>query len=239
MTSPPLSEWPTDPDGLAAIVADSRHPEPTRNRAFQELLPVIRFIARRVAARFSVHYRDDLLDDAAGEVWQALTRSRPEESFEAWCYGVLRHHLLDRFRKEQRERNHQRTMPQQSETPNLQEALERALDRQEPFRTPDLVALRAWPLPQRLMVLSLIGLWEKVPRDEWKAWAGEYRTATGDTLPDPFPPEELEECGDIAQRNAVLSDAMGVLRNTLSVWLYRYKGRLRELEYVRALLDKA
>jgi RNA polymerase sigma factor (sigma-70 family) len=119
------------------------------------------------------------------------------------------------------------------------EALRRALNRQSSLGAADLVALRAWPLRQRLMLLSLTGLWEKVPREEWEAWAGEYRTEQGDSLPDPFPPAELEECADLAQRNAVLSGALGVSRNTLSVWLYRCKRRLLELNYVPALLDRA
>jgi hypothetical protein len=68
MTSPPASEWPTDADGLARIAADEDRSPEDRNRACEDLLPVIRQIARRVAARFSGQYREDLLDEATGEV---------------------------------------------------------------------------------------------------------------------------------------------------------------------------
>jgi hypothetical protein len=94
-------------------------------------------------------------------------------------------------------------------------------------------------LPQRLVLLSPCGLWEKVPRGEWEAWAFEYRNNRYSSLPEPFPPEELEGCDGIPARNAVLSSAMGIPRNTVSVWLFRYKRRIRELYYVRALLDSA
>src|SRR4051812_45672394 len=106
MTSPPTGEWPTDPDGLASIAADPGQRSDDRDRAFRELMPTIRRIARRVAGRFSVPYGDDLLEEAAGEVWPALPGFRVGGSFEAWCYGVLRNHLIDRFRNEQRERTH-------------------------------------------------------------------------------------------------------------------------------------
>jgi hypothetical protein len=53
MTSSPTSEWPADADGLAGIAADPAQPPDRRDHAFQELLPVIRRVARRVAARFS------------------------------------------------------------------------------------------------------------------------------------------------------------------------------------------
>jgi hypothetical protein len=171
------------------------------------------------------------------EVWQALARSRPEKSFEAWCYGVLRHHLLDRLRTDQREQARRMNWTLRVETPDLQEALERALDQQNPLPATDLITLRGWPLPQRVMLLSWLGLWEKVPAEQWRAWVVEYRTTRDSALPDPFPPEELRGCDDKDERLAILCRALQMEGNTLSAWLRRYKRRLRELYYLRGQLD--
>jgi hypothetical protein len=105
--------------------------------------------------------------------------------------------------------------------PSLQDALERAGHR-EPFAEGDLATLRGCALPPRLAVLSVTGLWSKVPPDEWESWLAEYRADRDDALPNPFPPEELWSCEAIAERNGILSAAMRVPRNTLSVWLFRH-----------------
>ncbi len=94
MPSLPTDEWPTDADELAAIARDGSRPEVQRTRAVEELLPTIRRVARRLAARFAGHYSEDLMDEAPGYVWQALKGYEPGNSFEAWCYGVLRNYLL-------------------------------------------------------------------------------------------------------------------------------------------------
>jgi RNA polymerase sigma factor (sigma-70 family) len=239
MTSSPQGEWPTDADGLAGIASDATQPQAVRERALEELLPTIRRVARRVATRFAGPYAADLSDEAAGKVWPALKGFQSGASFEAWCYGVLRNYMVDRLRQEQRERAARARLPPVDRAPDLQQALERALDRQGRLPEADLATLRAWPLRQRLALLGLTGLWEKVAGEEWEAWVGEYRAHSEGDLPDPFPPEHLRQADDVAQRNAILSGALQVPRNTLSVWLFRYKQRLRDLHYVRGLLDNA
>jgi RNA polymerase sigma factor (sigma-70 family) len=235
---PPLpGEWPTDADRLAAIAADDGQPPELRDRACQELLPTIRRVARRLALRFAGPHVQDLLDEAAGDVWPALGSYQPGRSFEAWCYGVLRHYLIDRFRRDSRERAHRASLAVGVEVSGLQQALERALDLPGRLPPSDLATLRDWPLTVRLALLALSGLWGKVPPEEWDAWVEEHRTNREGSLPEPFPPGEMEGCDSIAERNAVLSAAMGIPRNTLSVWLYRYKRRLADLYYVRNLLD--
>ena len=52
-----------------------------------------------------------------------------------------------------------------------------------------------------------------------------------------FPPDTLTGCDQIAERNELLSAALNIKRNTLSVLLYRSKSRLLELRYVRDRLD--
>jgi RNA polymerase sigma factor (sigma-70 family) len=237
MASPPTSGWPSDADGLARIAADLDQTKDRRDRAFAGLMPTIRRVARRVAARYPGPYREDFAEEAAAEVWQALGGFQAGRPFEPWCYGVVRNHLVDRFREEQREQRHRARLASRGKAPGLQRALERALDHPAGLPQSDLATIRTWPLPQRLLVLTLSGLWEKVPAEEWEAWLEEYRAARYNDLPKPFPPVGLRDCDTIAERNAVLAAAMRAPRNTLSVWLFRYKQRLRDLQYVRGLLD--
>jgi RNA polymerase sigma factor (sigma-70 family) len=208
-----------------------------RDRAVRELLPTIRRVARRVAARFVGRCLEDLLDESPGQVWAALGGYEPGKSFEAWCYGVLRNHLLIQLRGQQRERARRRDVAVETQGVELQRALEQALDRQTSLPQADLDVVRGWPVAQRLAVLALSGLWLHVPQAEWLAWVAEYRTAVAATLPDPFPPASLGECDSLAERNAVLCEALKVPRNTLSVWLHRRKPMLRALQYVRDLLE--
>jgi RNA polymerase sigma factor (sigma-70 family) len=239
MTSPRTGEWPTDADGLAAIACDSSRPKEQRARAVEGLLPTIRRVAQRVTARFGGSYSDDLLEEAPGQVWPALAGYEPGHSFEAWSYGVLRNHLRAQLRKQRRERAHRSDVAVETQAVVLQRALERALDQETSLSEEDLAVVREWAVAQRLALLALSGLWLHVPKPEWTAWIGEYRTTHDRDLPDPFPPGSLGECSSLAERNAIICDAMKVPRNTLSVWLYRRKAMLRELRYVRDLLDNA
>jgi hypothetical protein len=122
-------------------------------------------------------------------------------------------------------------------TVGLQHALERSLDEHAPLSPEDLDLIRNWPLAHRLAVLALCGLWRRVPQSEWLAWATEYRTTRQGSLSEPFPPESLDAHDDVPGRNGVICEAMGVLRNTLSVWLCRCKPSLRTLKCVRELMD--
>jgi DNA-directed RNA polymerase specialized sigma24 family protein len=237
MTSPRTGEWPTEPDELAVIARDGSRHEEHRNRAMRELLPTIHQVALRVIVRFAGLSSDDFLDEAPGQVWPALMGYEPGNSFEAWCYGVLRNHLLAQLRQRQRERAHRSDAVLESQVIELQRALERALDSQNSLPVEDLVTVREWPVAQRLAVLALSGLWMHVPEIEWMKWLQEYRTTHDRPLPDPFPPGTLGECDSLAGRNAVLCEALKVPRNTLSVWLHRRKPMLRGLQYVRDLLD--
>src|SRR5262245_20743247 len=168
MTLPPTGDWPTEADGLASIAADPEETPERRKRALEDLLPTIRRVARRVAARFAGQYREEVQDEAEGEVWQAMSGFQRGASFAAWCYAVLRNGPVDRLRKAQHERAHREGLTATREDADLQLALERALDRQEVFLESDLAELRKWPLSQRLALLSLSGLWLKVPQAEWQ-----------------------------------------------------------------------
>jgi DNA-directed RNA polymerase specialized sigma24 family protein len=236
MTSPRAGDGPTD-DDLAAIARDSSPEEERHSRAVVGLLPTIRRVACRIATRFSGLSSDEFVEEARGLVWEGLLGYVSGNSFEAWCYGVLRNHLLARLRSQRRERAHRKEVTDEPQAAELQRGLEKALDREAPFSEADLAVIRAWPVAQRLAVLVVTGLYRHVPKAEWEAWIHEHGKIHQRDLPNPFPPDSLGEGGNLAERNAILCEAMRVSRNTLSVWLYRRKPILRELQYVRDLLD--
>ncbi len=237
MTSLPQDDWPADADELAALARDGSRAEEQRERAFSELRAVIRRVARRVAARFGGLWSEDLMDIAPGEVWLALGRYEPGNSFEAWCYGTLRNYLRNELRKRQRERVRLGKVAGGAVVVGLQRALERALDQRSSLSEPDLAVVRGWRVAQRLAMMALTGLWLHVPESVWASWLEEFGAVHKRNLPDPFPPLLLGECDGLAERNAILCEAMNVTRNTLSVWLYRCKPMLTELHYVRDLMD--
>jgi hypothetical protein len=201
------------------------------------LLPAIDRAARRVAMRFSGQTRQDLVDGAIADVWEALCEAPPVGRFESWCYAVLRNRHLDRLRHERTEHRHAaEAARQRSEAEDLRAALERAVDRGGPFSAADLQTLGGWPLRHRVILLCLTGLWAKVPSPTWHEWVDEHRQAHGVPAEGTFPAPELLDCAEIAQRNAVLAEALNLRRNTLSAWLHRGKPRLLALRYVRDLL---
>lgn len=229
---------PEDEDGAARLAADESLGEGARRQAFACLVPTIETVARRVSCRFGGQWRNDVIADAAGDVWAAITSFPANGSFEPWCYTVLRNRWLDSVRREQgQQRIAARTATAPRTEPVLRSAVERALDAQEDFGPEDLRQIADWTPRERLVLLSLSGLWRKVPHPEWARWIAEHRACFG--LPDPvsFPPDALSDCDTLRKRNEVLAGALRLKRNTLSVLLYRGKERLRALRYVRDRLD--
>ncbi len=235
--TPSSEEWSEAPDGLARLAA-AGSTEEVRQRAFRALLPVIHRTAHRLALRFTGQQRRDLLDNAEGDVWEALGRGAPQGPFEAWCYTVLRNRHLDNLRQEQREQRHALAAAhQRREAVDLRHALERAWARDEPLGELDLRAVGAWSLRERLVLLCLSGLWRKVPPVLWGEWVDEHRRWHGTPPSGLFPPDELGDSEQLAERNGALARLLGLKRNTLSVCLFRGKARLASLRCVRELLE--
>lgn len=235
-TSPP--DGPHDPAGLAGLAADERQSLEVRQRAFEGLVPAIQRVARRLAVRFLGQQRQDLVENAPGDIWEAIGQFPRDGRFEPWCYVVLRNRRLKELLHEQRERKHTGELGRQKpESADLRAALERAWDRPEPLADGDVQRLNDWPLRYRIVLLSLSGLWTKVHRATWDSWVSEYRVLHGVPPTGPFPPRELDASDQIAERNALLARLLNVRRNTLSVWLWRGKALLLELRYVRELLE--
>jgi len=67
MEPPPLpAALPEDGDELAQLAADVSKPEPERQRAFERLIPIIQWVARRLAVRFTGQQRGDVLAPGFG-----------------------------------------------------------------------------------------------------------------------------------------------------------------------------
>jgi DNA-directed RNA polymerase specialized sigma24 family protein len=241
MVPPPLPEaLPEDGDGLALLVADVSRPEPERRRAFERLIPIIQWVARRLAVRFTGQRRDDVVADAPGDLWQVIGQFPRGGGFEPWCYTVLRNRWFDAIGRERRHRDADtnRTPPMAADSA-VRLAVERAIDSSQPFAHEDLVLIRGWPNRDRVVLLCLAGVWNKVPAAEWDGWVAEHRERCGVPAPGAFPPAALGRCDQVAERNALLADCLHLRRNTLSVLLYRGKSRLLELRYVREQLEPA
>lgn len=237
MHSPP-AELPTDEDALAALAADTSQPEEARRQAFKRLVATIEWVARRLAVRFSAQRRADIVVDAPGDIWVVMPQFPPGGSFEAWCYTVLRNNWLEAVVRDERRRVREIGAGTCTVTDaDVREAIERAIDAAGGFGSDDLAVISGWPHRDRLVLLCLAGLWQKIPGRAWVDWVREHRDTYG-TPDDPFPPDGLAGCDRLADRNAVLAVALNLKRNTLSVVLYRGKFRLAELRYIKDRLGE-
>lgn len=233
MATSVVDNLPPDEDSLASLAADTGRPEELRDEAFARLRATIEWVARRLAVRFAGQFRSDVIADAQGDIWMVISRFPSGGSFEAWCYAVLRNKWLEEVERDDRRRVRELHAGELAVADSqLRSALEQASDSADTFGTDDLALIAAWPHRDRLVLLCLAGLWHKIPGHEWTCWVGEYRDRHG-VPDDPFPPNALAGCDQLAARNEVLAVALHLKRNTLSVALYRGKFRLSELRYVR------
>jgi len=239
MEPPPLpAALPEDGDGLAQLAADVSKPEPERQRAFERLIPIIQWVARRLAVRFTGQQRGDVLSDAPGDVWEVIGKFPCGGRFEPWCYAVLRNRWFDTIGKERRRTVLDTTRPSPfTADGDIRLAVEQAIDSVKPFGPDDLSLIRTWPHRDRLILLCLTGLWGKIPTAEWEQWVAEHRTRHGVPIQGDFPPSTLAQCDQLAERNALLAESLHLRRNTLSVLLFRGKDRLLDLRYVREFLE--
>lgn len=236
----PTAALPEDYDGLARLAADAGQPDPLRRQAFERLIPTIEWVARRLSVRFAGQRREDVLTDAPGDIWAAIGQFPADGRFEPWCYVVLRNRWFDATEKESRRRDLDVLVASSpASDPDLQLAIERSLDSTDSFARHDLTLIETWPPRDRLVLLCVAGLWHKVPAADWGRWVAEHRDRFGFPHGESFPPEALADCDLVAERNEVLSAALNIKRNTLSVLLYRGKDRLLDLRYVRGCLDQS
>lgn len=232
-----IAGLPSDEDALAIMAGDSKLSDELRREAFERLTETIQWVARRLAARFANCYRSDVIEDATGDIWVVIGRFPAGGDFEAWCYSVLKNRWLETVKRDERRQSREwNTGEPIVSDAAIRNAIEKSIDAMGQFVAADLATIGSWPHRDRLVLLSLAGLWQKVPGRQWNIWVYEHRDRYG-TPDDPFPPEALAACEQLAERNAVLAVALNLKRNTLSVLLYRGKHRFMELQYVRDCLD--
>jgi RNA polymerase sigma factor (sigma-70 family) len=204
-----------------------------RDRALEQLQPLIERLARQVAARgFPAWFRPELTGNALSWVWGRLKSFDPRQGrFPAWCRTILRNAAIDELRRI-------RPDALAHVTQSLEDAPERAepdepallrLERLEPFGPADLARVGRWEPADRVMLLSLSGLWPKVPGDTWRQWLAECGVGA------PFPPAGFVETDSKSERYRVLCDALGLTRQALAQRVRRKKSLLEELDEVKWL----
>jgi hypothetical protein len=93
-----LHELPSDGTALACLAADIGQLQEVRERAWEQLFPVIEGIARQVASRFRGSLDDELATESAAIIWMRIQRFQPEcGRFEDWCRTVLYHHAIEAY----------------------------------------------------------------------------------------------------------------------------------------------
>jgi hypothetical protein len=147
----------------------------------------------------------------------------------------LRNRLQD-LKREQRRRQRLGHVPPGVDVPVLD--AERAirstdlrLDLLAPFSPEDLRLIEAWPPWDRVVLLCLGLVWQKVPAPRWACWL----VACG--LKPPFPPREYIECldGPRQERHACLARLLGWSNNTLAQRWCRGQKVLKGLAFMKEL----
>lgn len=214
-----MADWPDDPVEQA-------------HRVMGDDAPLVRLLARRVAARRALSSSQvgrDLIDEASGILAQKVWKTRPSfggsrPRFLAWARKVLTSELIDRLR-------HQARQPKAVDPTTLGAATPLTAFRggrpdPHPLRdrsypSPILANIERWPLVCRVVLLAYCKLWSRVPL--WEDWVREYG------LELPFPPDDLALAATKVERHRALAAALGWERGVLNTFLYRNKHRLDDL----------
>jgi hypothetical protein len=143
----------------------------------------------------------------------------------------------DRWRKEQR---HCRLLPLDESALAIEDSVSQALQRSslsaEPFGRRDLLRLADWRVKDRILLLSLAGLFVKVSQHEgalWERWLKEYEAQRKISLPRPFPPSPVESLESHNERKRPLGQALGMALEALHTYWFQKKELLKELECIQ------
>jgi hypothetical protein len=220
------------------MVQDEALPLALREQARASLVPFVRRQARRLAAGYGQVGRD-LIDESVSWVLQPdrLRSFDPSRgSFAVFVVTILRNRRHDLGRESKRQQRHGEDGPIGDgvvASPGKQEMLwaDLRLDLQTPFAPGDLAEVESWPPRDRIVLLCLGLLWQKVPTGTWARWVGQCR------LGQPFPPPEYVRCLDAPrqERHDCLARALGWSRNTLSQRWCRGQRRLLNLTFIQGL----
>lgn len=234
-----------EPDGagdLCSLIAQFRDGAPgAAELLFQYLEPTVQRIALEVTRGWSGWEKDDFLDNALSDLLAPRPRSQPRillyeasrGSLEGWLASTLRNLWCSARR---------RRVPTTSTLPADVPSPESRLDLEEPanalgltFEEADLRRIEGWPPRVRVELLTMSGLFVKVPPDMWERFLNEWELERHQTLVRPFPPEKVFAAEDPAARTQPLAAALEMPANTLSQRWKRGKERLDELDFVKQL----
>jgi DNA-directed RNA polymerase specialized sigma24 family protein len=241
-------ELPDDPSELVRIACDDTQPLERRELALAKLRPVIERTAWQVAATLGVSCQDarDLADKSFGGVGPKLGKFDGRKFF-PWLRRVLRNLLMDQLRGKKKEPpagggdgipddfllpadpSRRQARDRARRDPTL-EALERAIDRRDPFSAEDLQRLGFLDVQDRVVLLVIAGLWPKVPAGEWNCWVDVFGQEP------PFPPVEFLHLEEPAARVRYLAPLLDMRPNTLQQQWCRNKEKLTNLKYIQDLL---
>ena len=230
-------------DHAAAI--QSGKDQSAAEEAMCALQPLVEQTAQRVCRcrMVSKQIREDFVAGAAAFVWHGLemgkdsVRRPPIASYDpsrgrfpAWLWTVLDRCLIDFLRSEAPRRNNcgrTITVEEGDSDPILNEPSPAPpdpadeMDRTSPFMSDsDIDRIKNWPILDRILVLVVLGLWRKIPRDLWCEWCKEAGFSA------PFPQNEEEHLTRGEWIN-IIAELLSSTRNALQ---NRLRRRLKKLK---------
>lgn len=203
-----------------------------RNESMRTLRELVAFKVYRRTPGWSHADQEDVVQEIceklikdAGMPDALTTPSRAAARF--WC--IVKSACIDASRKRKRRCETIRPFSQDdygsvpSTKPHDFDQMMAKLDRDCAMPVADLAQVSDWGLHKRLVLLSLTGLWRAVPSQLWTQWVLEYGLVM------PFPTQSFLDETDAQERNRMLSETLGIPRNTLSQTVLRGKPLLLRL----------
>jgi hypothetical protein len=207
------------------------------------LSPLVRTLARSVARNASRTVREDFVAGAltlllAPQSDQAPARIcsyEPERGSPArWLARVLRNCWLSERR---RDRLAAVSLIEREVGPPASALSwdDVAFDLASPFSAADLERIGAWDCRPRVELLTMAGLWAKVPPESWVQWLEAYEDNRELGLPRPFPPKSFLDLDNPQDRTAPLAELLAYPPNTLTQRWRRGQKLLNGLDFIREI----
>jgi hypothetical protein len=201
----------------AGIVKDQ--PRPVQDAAMQSLDQTIRSRAKIAVKGARSTMAIDFVEMSTGLIFERIVAGKynPEISgtFQGWCYKVLKRKWISEIRERKTDATgHMETgRPGDHISEDANDLIEdgrliheHSIDlrtlRDRRFESEDMESLRAWKSQNRVLLLSLSGLWAKVPPDDWRQWLDEVKIAI------PFPPETFGSLPTDQERFKIMAEAL-------------------------------
>lgn len=206
-----------------------------KSAAWEALLPIIQGQVKWIRAGSGVWAADDLVDDAQGLIWELLREGKygNDQNFRGWCARVLQNEFRKRIRSSNTRRRIEAQSGSSGSAADDSPAIALAISTPQIFSPEDIDILESWTVKQRVLTLTIAGLWRKVaPPDLWDRWVDEAGFVT------PFPPHGFVDALDRTERLSVLAAATGYTANAISSAKSRYLKKLSQLPYIQGLKDE-